>query len=119
MSDVASEYYLNAKTCQNLIEKLETDKLCLTALIHDNSASDAKDKTEMLELFCEYYVTIKNFLDFLNLVMTTQSKINSEELGDEYVITEIHRQTIDLYNGTIILLEVNAKEEYGIILARQ
>tara|TARA_Y100000310_G_scaffold333166_1_gene410147 strand:+ start:337 stop:699 length:363 start_codon:yes stop_codon:yes gene_type:complete len=120
VSDTADrEYYLNAKLCQELINKLQTDKVCLTSLIHDNSENNAKNQTETLELLCEYYVTIKNFLDFLNLVMTTQSKINSEELGDEYVITEIHRQTIDLYNGTIILLEVNAKEEYGIILARQ
>ena len=115
----SGEYYLNAKMCQELINKLQTDKFCLTTLIHDSSAEGAEDETETLELLCEYYVTIKNFLDFLNLVTTTRPKINSEKVGGEYLITDVHRQTIDLYNGTIILLEVSAKENYGIILARQ
>ena len=120
MSDeTAGEYYLNAKTCQKLCDKLQTDKFCQTALIHDNSSAAAEGEAETLELLCEYYVTIKNFLDFLNLIMTTRPKINSEEMGDEYLINDVHKQTIDLYNGTVILLEVSAKENHGIILARQ
>ena len=113
------EFYLNDKMCQGLISKLKTDKLCLTTLIHDSSADDLGDNTEILELFCEYFITIKNFLDFLNLVRDTQPKVKTEKLGDEYIITDVHRQTIDLYNGTILLLELNMKEQHGIILTRQ
>ena len=113
------EYYLNAKMCQSLIEKLETDKLCLIALIHDNSSDDVEGKTEVLELLCEYFVTIKNFLDFLSLIVTTQPQVNSGESGNEYLVTEAHKQTIDLYRGTIILLEMSIQERCGIVLTRQ
>jgi hypothetical protein len=110
------EYYLNAKRCQKLIDKLQTDKICLTSLIHDNS--DSEDKGEVLELLCEHFVTIRNFLDFLKLVMDTRPKLNTDQ-GEEYLVTDIHKQTLDLYNGTIILLELNMQQHHGIILTRQ
>ena len=73
------EFYLNDKMCQGLISKLKTDKLCLTTLIHDSSADDLGDNTEILELFCEYFITIKNFLLFSNtsnnLIMFTWTKV--------------------------------------------
>jgi hypothetical protein len=114
----SKEYYLNSKRCQELIDKLQTDKVCLTSLVHDHSADTSDSSAEVLELLCEYFVTIRNFLDFLKLVMDTRPKINLEGV-EEYLVTDVHKQTLDLYNGTIILLELNIQQHHGIILTRQ
>tara|TARA_Y100000593_G_scaffold92801_1_gene185593 strand:- start:801 stop:1154 length:354 start_codon:yes stop_codon:yes gene_type:complete len=112
------EYYLNPDKCKKLIDKLQTDKVCLTDLVHENSAPTAVDKGEVLELLCEHFVTIRNFLEFLKLTMDTSSKVETDQ-GEEYLITDVQKQTLDLYNGTIILLELHIQQHFGIILTRQ